>query len=277
MTLRVGIDVDVAGLSAALKTFPGIATARVFFPPGKGTPTWTNSMVAQLRKAGVVVHVSFKDWIGDAEVKAAIVMWLDSMPADVKEVILTWHHEPEGDQMDSHEYRRRYVFLRSILDAHKNGGRVKLYPIHTWYPSTYKIGDNFSTDWTTWVGVWQQWVPLDAGRKYAGHAMSFDCYVPVTSTKYPKPEDFFRIPVGAAHIVGVPLAISELGSLKVSSDKTGSGRAQWITDCYQYLRGVDAVQMNWWHTTGTGGFDYRLDDKPSIAAWNKIIAASKVL
>lgn len=274
--LRVGLNVDSTELKAALTSFPNMASSRVFGGPGKGIPSWTSAIVATLRKAGVVPHFSFKDWTDDATATAMVIAWLDAMPADVLLAILTWHHEPEGDEMDSYEYRRRYVLLAKIIAEHKNGKRIRLRPIHTWYPSMFKIGDKYNTDWTKWVGVWQQWVPLDAKGKYVGDAIGFDCYVPVTAKAYPLPIDFFRIPVAAAHALNVPLAIPEFGSLRIPSDTTGTGRAKFIMDSFHYLTSVNAVQVNWWNTTGKGGYNYRLDDKPSAAAWNKIIAASNV-
>ncbi len=275
MSLRIGITASPAELPAALAAFPGIATCRVFGPPGSGIPSWTrNQAMIALRKAHITAWVSFKDWPSDTGAVSAVSAWLDTLPADVPEVWLSYHHEPEGD-LASYEYRRRWVILAAAVRGHRHGARVRLVPIHTLYPSRRKVGDRYSTDWTKWVGAWQQWVPLDGKGRFVGDAMGWDCYQTVDSTGYEDPEDFFRIPVGAAYITGVPLAIPELGALRTASDTSGQGRAEWIRACLAHLIRHQAVAVNWWHGTGSAGHDYRLSDRPSTAAWREAVTAAR--
>ncbi len=271
MSLRIGVNASPTELPAALADFPGLASCRVFGPPGSGIPSWTrNTAMAALRKAHVTAWVSFKDWTADDTATAAITAWLDAMPADVAEVWLTYHHEPEGD-LASYEYRRRWNVLAKVVRAHRNAGRVRLVPIHTLYPSRFKIGDKYNTDWTKWIGAWQQWVPLDGKGRYVGDFMGWDCYQRVDATGYEDPDTFLRVPVGAAYITGVPLAVPELGALRTPTDIGGDGRAAWIDACLNHLRLHQAVAVNWWHGTGTGGHDYRLSDTASRAAWRAAV------
>lgn len=264
MTLHVGVNASDSELAATIAQFPGMWSCRVFGPPGSGILGWNSPEVTKLRKNGIVAHLSFKDWADDASAKKAVLALLDTFPSDVKQVILTYRHEPEGD-MDSNEFRRRWVLLASWVRAHKNTNRVLLIPIHTLYPSRFKIGDRYSTDWKQWVGLWQQWAPFDSRNRYVGDAIGFDCYQTVRSLTYEDPEDFFRIPVSAAHALDVPLAIPEFGGICIPSDKTGTGRAEWITDCVDYVREIDAMLINWWNSKDE--YDYRLTDASSRRAW----------
>ncbi len=262
--MRVGVNVSPAEVTPTVTTLlPGAATCRVFAPAGKGIPTWTSPTVTALRAAGVTPWVSFKDWTTDTTAKAAINTWLAGMPTTGR-ALLTYHHEPEGD-LSSKDYRRRWVTLARTVRAHPNAARVTLVPIHTLYPARHKSGDAYTTDWTQWVGVWQQWAPFD-GRTYCGDLMGWDCYQEIANTRYEDPDTFFRIPVSAAYHVGVPLAIPELGAVRVPGD-TGTGRAEWITACVDHLATAGAAHVNWWHSTGTNNADYRLSDTASQRAW----------
>lgn len=270
--MRLGVNATPTELATTLATFPGIASCRVFAPVGAGIPSWTrNAAMRLLRERRITAWPSFKDWTTDDEATAMITAWLDSMPTDVPEVWLTYHHEPENNFAYSREYRRRWILLARIVRAHRNGGRVKLVPIHTHYPSRHKIGDKYSEDWTKWAGVWQQWTPLNPDGSYVGDFMGWDCYLESTAKQYEDPQTFFRIPLSAAYSTGVPLVLPEWGALRIPTDTTGTGRADWMEAGANHLR-VNGVELvNWWHATGTGGHDYRLDDA-GIRLWNRLIA-----
>jgi hypothetical protein len=104
--------------------------------------------------------------------------------------------------------------------------------------------------------------------------MGWDCYLETSATSYESPESFFRIPVGAAYTMGVPLVIPELGALRLATDFTGTGRAGWMTDCLAHLRQQGALAVNWWQATGTGGQDYRLTDPASKLTWQAAVKAA---
>lgn len=263
--MRIGLDASPAELALTLKKFPGMRFCRVFGPVGKGIPAWTAPTMTGLIKAGVTPWPSFKD-----APATYLPAWLDAMPASVPEVWLTWYHEPETD-MSGRVFRQGWQSVSNLVRKHRNGSRVKLVPIHTLYPARHKLWDRFSTDWTKWVGVWQQWAPMGSDGRYLGDYMGWDCYQEVTATAYEDPGVFFRAPIGAAHSVGVPLVIPELGAVRIPTDTTGEGRAAWITACLAHLDHYGTEAVAWWQSTGTNGRDYRLTDDPSEAAWRQAI------
>lgn len=266
--MRIGLTTGSKNLPDALAAYPSMQMCRVFGAAERGIPDWDGLSLTLLREARVTPWVSFKDWKSDSTAKAAINKWLDAMPPVFNEVWLTYHHEPEGDII-SREFRRRWVLLGSWVRLHKFAERIRLVPVHTLYPSRHKIGDNYSTDWTQWIGVWQQWVPLDPRGRYVGDYMGWDCYLETTAAVYEAPESFFRVPVGACHQIGARLVVPELGALRVATDSMGTGRARWMTDCLLYLRHVQCQAVNWWNTIGSAGQDYKLTDAPSASVWRK--------
>lgn len=270
MPLRVGVNATPVELPATILGYPGLASCRVFGAAGKGIPGWDHPAMVLLRRAGVTCWPSFKDWADDRTATAMVTTWLNAMP-DVSEVWLTYHHEPEGD-LDPNLYRARWVALTRTVRAHRNGPRVKLVPIHNLYSARYKIYDRYSSDWATWPGVWQAWAPTDSAGNYLGDYMGWDCYQLLSATRYEDPSTFFSVPVGAAIQARVPLVIPELGAIRVGVDQTGTGRAQWITDCVSYLRQAGGVAVNWWNAQGANNADYRLSDRPSAQAWKAAVA-----
>lgn len=270
--MRLGVNVTPKELPAAIPAFPGMRSCRVFAPSGSGIPSWTkNPAMRLLRENKIIAWPSFKDWESDTTASAALTAWLDSMPADVPEVWLTYHHEPENNFLASHDFRRRWVLLARLVRAHRFAARVKLVPIHTHYPSRHKIGDKFNVDWTKWLGVWQQWSPINPDGSYVGDYMGWDCYLEATAKQYEKPAQFFRVPVSAAYATGVPLVVPEVGALRIPGDTNGNGRADWISGCVDHLRATGAQAVNWWHATGSAGHDYRLD-AAGVRVWNGLTA-----
>ncbi len=264
--MRVGLNIDPAQLPGTLTTFPGISSCRVFGPAGRGIPAWAGPTMAALISAGISPWVSFKDWPSNAQALAAVRAWMDMMPAAVSSAMLTYHHEPEGDILPA-DYRARWVQLAAAVRAHPNAAKIKLVPIHTLYPARHKIFDRYTNDWTKWLGVWQQWAPTDAAGRYLGDWMGWDCYQEIAATDYEDPAAFFRIPIGAAHQAGVPLAVPELGAIRTVTDPTGTGRAAWIAACLTMLHSSGTAAVNWWQSTGTNGLDYRLTDPAGASAW----------
>lgn len=267
-----GVNAAPADIPATLAAYPGMTSCRVFAGPGEGIPAWTDPAMAALRKAGVTAWPSFKDWPSDARALPMVNTWLDTLPSDVAQVWLTYHHEPEGD-LDADLYRARWIRLGRAVRAHRFRDRVRLVPIHTLYPARHKIGDQFSPYATAWVaGDWHRWSPTDQGR-YVGDYMGWDCYLESTARAYEPPHTFLAIPTGSAMCLGVPLVVPELGALRLAGDESGTGRAEWIDACLAHLRRHGAVTVNWWNALGSAGQDYRLTDAPSAAAWRRAVGA----
>jgi hypothetical protein len=269
--LRVGIDTTPGELPGMIITFPGLGVARVYAKPGAGIPRWAGGPMRLLHLAGVLAWPSFKDWPDDQAGTALVDAWCATLPADVPEVWLTLHHEPEGD-LSPALYRHQWEVFASAARTSPAGPRLRLVPIHSLYPALHP-GTRLGRE----RGQWQSWAPRDRQQRYLGDYMGWDCYLAAEATRYPLPEVFFAVPVAAAKEAGVPLVVPELGALRVVGDNTGNGRAAWITDCLTYLREVDARAVAWWQSTGANGRDYRLHDAPSAAAWHHGVQCARAM
>lgn len=243
----VGTESGGQAITNHVKTFPAMKITRVFGPPGKGIPAWGGTTL-QAVPAGVIPHVSFKDWD-----MAAVLTWADAIPPGRAEVWLTYNHEPEGD-MDPAVYRQRWVALADALAGHPARPRLRLVPIHTQYWSRHK-------------GQWTDWWPAGAGTDYIG----WDCYNEVGPDRYEDPATFVELPIRAAAQAGVPLVIPELGAVRTSTDPDGTGRAAWILAVADRLQAAGCRAASWWCAKGTNGLSYHLDTDPAgVAAWRYI-------
>ena len=65
-----------------------------------------------------------------------------------------------------------------------------------------------------------------------------------------------------------PWGIAEIGSRLVPGD-SGRARAEWLTDIGEYALANDAAFVTYYHSTR--GANWRLDDRPSRAAWQELI------
>lgn len=243
----VGSESGGQAITNHAKLFPGMAITRVFASVGKGIPSWTGTTMSAV-PAGMIPHVSFKDWD-----PAAILTWLDAMPADRAEVWLTYNHEPEGD-LDPALFRQRWVTLADLVSKHRNRPRVRAVPILTLY-------------WARHKGDWRTWWPG------VGDAIGWDSYNEVAPDRYEDPATFLDIPISSAAEVGLPLVVPELGAVKTTGDSNGAGRAAWITAVTDRLRSAGCRQVSWWCANGTNGLSYHLDQDPAgLAAWRSVIA-----
>jgi hypothetical protein len=252
--MRVGVDLVPADMPTRFGRYPGCTLARVFGPPGAGIPAWGGARLAAA-PTGITPHVSFKDWPDDDTASAAVVSHLNKLPEGRTEW-LTYNHEPEGD-LDPAEYRRRWGVLAGVVHAHPARPRVTLVPIQTlqWTDNPSKGAGDWSI-W--WAGV--------------GDAVGWDCYADSWRDAYPAVGQFLATPLLAAAAIGLPLVVPELGAIRMPSDKTGDGRANWIRTVASALKVHGAAAVSWWDATGTGGRDFRLDDSPSYNAWRDVLA-----
>ncbi|HEY1486740.1 MAG TPA: hypothetical protein VGF84_11605 [Micromonosporaceae bacterium] len=72
--------------------------------------------------------------------------------------------------------------------------------------------------------------------------------------------------IAASDSVGKPWGVAEMGSIKVPSDSSGSGRADWLSSMISYMRQHDALWSTYFNVDW-GSDDYRLLDAPSRAVW----------
>jgi hypothetical protein len=257
--MLVGVNLPPANLATRLPRYPGAAVCRVFGAAGQGIPAWTDRRIHTLLAAGVIPHVSFKDWADDTHARAAVWAWLDGLPVPTvhgRDVAwLTYHHEPEGD-LAAQEYRRRWFVLAEVLYAHPHGDAVRLVPIQT-------------LQWTTNPAKGNG----DPTIFYAGVGMpGMDCYADSWRATYPDPVRFVAPALRLAAASGGSLVVPELGAMRLVTDATGNGRADWIRAvCGLLIRG-GCVAVSWWDTTDRKGKSFLLDDEPSYQAWRDVLA-----
>ena len=275
--MLAGVTVDPRDLmTGRLARYPGARLCRVFWGPGDGHPKWSDPRLIKLATtmpAGVprvIPHVSWKDWDSAAAARTGVTAFLDGLtgaagifPAgeDAEPLaVLTWMHEPEPKGIDAALYRRNWWDLGGIVGDHPNGELVDLVAIQTlqWTEST-KPGKGNG----------------DLTRYYAGVAQpGIDCYANSWEPTYPDPVKFLQTALQLADRSGAAPCIPELGAMKLAYDPTGARRADWIRTVGGILKREGCSMVSWWDDLGTGGVDFRLDDKPSADAWRDVIAGN---
>lgn len=249
--MLVGLNAQSTDYPSHFSAFPKTALCRVFGGVGSGIPPWSGDKLSVLPMS-IIPHVSFKDWQDDC---AAVKRWLDQMPPSsvLRQVWLTYQHEPEGD-MTPQEYRRRWAVLAAAVAAHPNAARVILVPIQTLQWTVNTAADKGQGDpFTWWAGV--------------GHAAGMDCYVDSWASAYPDPARFIAPAVRLAAGVGRPLVVPELGVIRLKGDESGVRRAAWIRAVCQALRLAGCEAVSWWCAPGANDRDFHLSDAPSAQAW----------
>lgn len=267
--MLVGINVP-APYEVAFAQFPTARATRVFFKPGEGLGSWSSQRLATL-PATVLPHVSWKDWPDDHAAWEMIQAWLDQMPAHLTEqplnadlgvsLALSYHHEPEGDDLTSTEYQRRWGQVQRCVEAHRYGHLVATVPVATGYYTVHKLAGN---PFTWWAGV--------------GSFAGVDLYADLPAHDYPDPEEFLAPWLALAEGTGRRLWVAELGATLLETDPDGSGRAEWIRQVVRLLRFHGCAAVSWWSALGsskqTHRRDYRLADGPSSAAWSDALAGA---
>lgn len=263
--MLAGVTVDPDDLPRMAR-FPQARHTRVFWPPKAGLPTWADRRLQWLKTNAplVVPHVSFKDWPSDAAVTKGVTAFLDGMTAPTVTgtadplVMLTWMHEGDAKGVDSGDYRRRWWTLQGIVGDHPNGPLVGTAPIQT-------------LQWTQ--GVAKGKGNGDLSRYYAGVGCAgIDCYANSWDPAYPDPAKFLHLALQLAARSGGPPCLPELGAVRLASDPSGRGRADWIRAVATILKSEGCRVVSWWDAIGTGGTDFRLDDEPSRTAWQDVCA-----
>jgi hypothetical protein len=253
--LQVGMTVDPTEY-ATYGQFPGTKCSRIFSAPGSGLKSWTSSAIAGL-PASVEPWISAKDYPSDA----ALVAWINAATRPAR---FSWWHERDNDGGDHAARMDFFAKQRHLADVFATvpGSKVRLMSP----PQTLQWTAMASTSAKAkGAGDWRLWWPGSA------EGASWDCYADSWRTTYPDPRTFLRLPFEAAEGTGRRLYVAELGAARLSSDRTGSGRAAWIRDVVAILRARGAAYVAWWNDLGTGGVDFRLTDKPSADAWREAL------
>lgn len=249
--LRVGFHPTPAEYGTWLPKLPTPWFTRVFYSPGKGLPLWGGQAITGL-PATTIRHISFKDRVPAPAIKA----FLDSIPAAVEQVWLTWFHEGDIDWAgDVDGYTNYWKLLRAAVDDHPASHKVTLVNVHTQYASRYKRS---AMDWRRFMlpGV--------------AHVDGWDCYRPAVPDVYEAPEALLGLPLTARREFGVRTHITEFGTHPATWDADGAGQAQWYRESLAMMdaAGVEAVGL-WCNADGK--LEYRPTKQKVIDEWRRLI------
>lgn len=163
----------------------------------------------------------------------------------------TWYHEP-ADNMSAAMYRDTAARLPALLNAS---------------PSPVLGNGPILTRWQ----IFDRVPPIDPAT-YAYPGMTFfggDSYN-TSDTAYRTPERMFGAIRDAARDLGVPWMVPEWGAERLTKDSSGTGRASWIRDCFQFFDDHDdCLAVGWWDIGGC-----RISHQPS---WPEFAALAERL
>ena len=250
----VGIDAPTGSeWNAAMTTFPGARYWRDFGSDGPDADTLPELPNMGAGKfltapAGSVPHVSWKD---DVEQLGG---WLDGVN---RSIYLTWYHEPMGDVTPT-TYRATGARVSQIVAAHRNRRFVLGHgPVVTRY--WLDEGGGNPADW------------MYPGATHIG----VDCYQDTpTASSYWAVSRMFGVAFGKIRTAfpGIRLWVPEYGITKLSTDSTGTGRAQAIRSQITWLKGQPDVDgVAYFHNQAQFA-KFALTDAPSQQAWRDMQA-----
>lgn len=225
-SLLVGIDAPTGTeWTSALATWQNPRYTREFGTDGSDTdalpelPSMSAQKITTL-PAGASLHVSWKD---DVE---QLSTWLNGL---TRPTYLTWYHEPMGNVAPA-TYRATATRMTQIINGHAKRHLVLGHgPIVTRY--WLDDGGGSPTDWGY------------PGMTFYG----IDCYMNApAATSYYSTAKMFDVPFSKVRAAypGIRLLVPEYGLARISTDKTGAGRAAAMRNHIAYLRTlsyVDAV------------------------------------
>lgn len=245
--LLLGMTAQPGDTVLTFSTFAHIGYFRDFGKDGSDPdtlPELTAHGTGKLAQApaGCVAHVSWKD---DVE---ALGPWLAAAPDD-RRYFLTWHHEPMGDVTPA-AYRSNAGKIPQILAGHPKAHLVLGHgPVVTRY--WLEQAGNDAADWA-YPGM----------TFFAG-----DCYNGSTST-YRNATQMFGSTATAARRFNVPWLVPEYGIERITSDTTGSGRAQIMRDHIAWARSQgDCLAIAWWNIGG----DRITNVEPEQGTWRQLL------
>lgn len=270
--LQVGMTPDPTEYSRMFSMYGSAPdVVRVF--SSNQPPPWSDSRIQQLKQRGITPFISWKTYD-----PAYFNTWIRQLPADIPQVLLTHHHEPEGD-IDAGTFKARQVALWNVVQG---------------LPASLRTKVRYGAVLT------RQWTENTAGRSYAtydpgiGDFLGNDMYVNSWDSTYPSPSAFMS--KWLAYNTGTRRkVIPELGAVSLPSDSNDAGRAAFINGVMSILETSSAAAnirlVIWWDDQGTSGGsvpglgterNFRLHQKylngttytvqPSVTAWKNAMA-----
>jgi len=249
--LRIGFHPTPSEYGIWLTKLPTPWFTRVFFPPGRSLPAWGGNAINGL-PATTIRHISFKDRVAPA----VIVAFLNSIPASVAQVWLTWNHEGDIDWAgDIDGYINYWKMLRDTVDGHPARPRITLINVHTQYAARYK---RQQMDWRAFMlpGV----ADVD----------SWDCYRPAIPDVYEAPEALLGLALTAGAEFGVRTHITEFGSHLTSWDTDGTGLATWYREACSVMDDAGVEAVGFWCNVD-GKLEYRPMKAALLAQWKTLM------
>lgn len=251
--LPEGGESSTSMLAAEDRRFGGLEAARIFYTVPSAWP-------GRAGKAARTVVVSLKlspQRVNAGDYDSALRAWFAEAPRN-RDVYWTLHHEPEEDiengEFTAAEYRSAWRRLDGFASA---AGNPRL-------RATLIL-----MDWSLDSRSGRHWRDYYPGGDVID-VLAFDVYnhgwKQSPQVYYSASKQLSTI-VSTARAAGKPWGLAELGSIKLASDASGAGRAAWIRDLTSYAVRHKALFVSYFDIDYAEGFDYRLRDAPSIAAW----------
>lgn len=256
-TVWTGDGVNMStGLAKSRAAYGNLEIVRVFYP---GLPAaWPGS-------AGTVggnVEVSFKALPKDVlsgSLDSRLSTWFATAPKG-RQVIWTYYHEPEDDiargSFSAADYRAAWQHLAALADKSGNPALKSSLVLMGWSLSK-QSGRN-----------WKDYYPGSAAIDILG----WDVYnLGAKKGVYNAPATVVGDIATTSRAEGKAWGVAELGSVLISGDGSGTGRAQWLRDMGAYLKSNGAYYVTYFDAPV--GAEYRLFDAPSKNAWRDVVAS----
>lgn len=218
----------------------GVEIVRVFFSPGQGCGSWSDSRIQKLKAHNIVPFISFKDYN-----TTCLQNLLNTRPADIPIAYFTWFHEGEAD-MTAATWKTRQNAMYNVVKAHPSwaAGNVRYMSIATKQWTFLHNGGNYGTYWCG-----------------CGDFFAVDMYANSWDAAYPNPDAFLTTEANfALNVAHKPLFFPEWGAARKPTDPSGTGRRDWMNQVFYRMYTWSNIRgVIWWDDLGTGGTDFRLD------------------
>ena len=230
-----------------------LGIVRMFFP---GLPSSWSSINSQVGDTPLLVsfHASPQQvLVGryDSQLRA----WFADAPRG-HATRWAYFHEPEDDGVSPDVYRQAWRHINALANqAHNERLRATL----------------ILMCWTLEQNSGRSWRSYYPGSDVID-LLGFDCYNGGhRADRYRPPSSMFEDVVQVSRETGKPWGIAELGSVRVSGDLLGLGRAAWLRDAASFARSHGARFVSYFDSDV--GTDYRLLDEASRLAWRSIVVS----
>lgn len=242
------------------KRFGAMTVMRLFDPSVPPSNAWERR-TKQLR--GMQIATSFRmppSRVLAGKYDAALRHFFKTAPRD-RAIYWTYYHEPEPDilagKFTAAQYRDAFRHIGAIAGSLC---RSNLYPTL------------ILTGWTADPASGRDWTTYYPGDTYIS-VLGWDPYNQAVGVpaRYRTPEEVFGDVVRISTGAGKPWAVTETGTARTKADKSGRGRARWLTSIGSYLLDRDALFVTYFQSVSTADFELR--DRPSVRAYRRLVSA----